>query len=89
MQMEVVHRPLALGREHLQFAKPARKLKRWLNVHAEALGGSGLTKVRGIRNIGSTMSPNDTDGVGEGASPHDEAHPFHLEVHLQGLSMEC
>ena len=38
MQMEVVHRPRALGTEQLQFAKPTRKLKRWLNMHAGALG---------------------------------------------------
>lgn len=68
MQMEVVHRPRALGKEHLQFAKPTRKLKRWFNMHVEALGGSWLAKVRDVGETGSAergcVSTNDRDGTG-------------------------
>lgn len=45
-QTAVVQRPEALGREHLQFAKPTRKLKRWLNMHARALVGRGRQESR-------------------------------------------
>lgn len=80
---EVVQRPGAPGTGQLPFAKPTRKLKRWLSVHAGTLGG---------RRAGTSQRREGAPGSREGLCGTNDGDPggstfalgagrFPLQVH--------
>ena len=61
---EVVQRPGSLGTGQLPFAKPTRKLKRWLSMHAGGLGGRRVGTSQGHE--GAPGSPEGLCGTNDG-----------------------